>query len=177
MIPIHQRWMIRRDLPEVLAIESASHRFPWSERDIERRLRQRNCIGRVALIPHGHASPHDLERCCAIGFALFLLGARTHIRLLNLAVDPILRRLGVGTALVDHLKAKLDPAYFPGRQLVVWARETELDGLLFLRSQGFQATEVVRNHFSDSGEDAVVMRFTAPEQESWLLKEEFSRDC
>jgi ribosomal-protein-alanine N-acetyltransferase len=41
----HIRWMIRRDLPEVLRIENAAFPFPWSESDFLRCLRQRNTIG------------------------------------------------------------------------------------------------------------------------------------
>ena len=44
----HIRWMIRRDMPEVLAVEGESFEFPWCEEDFLRCLRQRNCIGMVA---------------------------------------------------------------------------------------------------------------------------------
>ena len=47
-VPVHIRWMIRRDMPEVLAIEGQSFEFPWSEEDFLRCLRQRKCIGMVA---------------------------------------------------------------------------------------------------------------------------------
>ena len=30
-VRVHIRWMIRRDMPEVLAIEEDSFEFPWSE--------------------------------------------------------------------------------------------------------------------------------------------------
>ena len=42
---VHIRWMIRRDMPEVLAIEHASFEYPWCEEEFLRVLRQRNCIG------------------------------------------------------------------------------------------------------------------------------------
>ena len=45
---VHIRWMIRRDMPEVLEIEQSSFEFPWTEEDFIRCLRQRNCIGMVA---------------------------------------------------------------------------------------------------------------------------------
>ena len=45
---IHVRWMIRRDMHEVIAIEREAFEFPWSEEDFTRCLRQRNCIGMVA---------------------------------------------------------------------------------------------------------------------------------
>ncbi len=45
---VHIRWMIRRDMPEILGIEDRSFEFPWLEEDFIRCLRQRNCIGMVA---------------------------------------------------------------------------------------------------------------------------------
>ena len=47
---IQLRWMIRRDMPEVLAIEQEAFEFPWSDEDFTRCLRQRNCIGMVAEV-------------------------------------------------------------------------------------------------------------------------------
>ena len=48
LLPVHIRWMIRRDMPSVLAIEQECFEFPWYEDDFVRCLRQRNCIGMVA---------------------------------------------------------------------------------------------------------------------------------
>src|SRR5262245_49541922 len=45
---VHIRWMIRRDMPEVLQIEQDSFDYSWTEEDFLRCLRQRNCIGMVA---------------------------------------------------------------------------------------------------------------------------------
>ena len=47
-VRVHIRWMIRRDMPEVLGIENQSFEFPWSGDDFVRCLRQCNCIGMVA---------------------------------------------------------------------------------------------------------------------------------
>ena len=49
-IRVHIRWMIRRDMPEVLDVERSSFEFPWAEDDFIRCLRQRNCIGMVAEV-------------------------------------------------------------------------------------------------------------------------------
>src|SRR5436190_17915735 len=45
---VHIRWMIRRDMPEVLQTEQESFEYSWTEEDFLRCLRQRNCIGIVA---------------------------------------------------------------------------------------------------------------------------------
>ena len=46
------RWLIRRDMDDVLAIERASFQFPWTEEEFLCCLRQRNCIGTVAELDH-----------------------------------------------------------------------------------------------------------------------------
>ena len=84
-IRVHIRWMIRRDMPEVLEIEERSFEFPWTEEDFIRCLRQRNCIGMVA--------EHD-ER--VVGFMIYELH-KTRLHLLNFCVHRDLRRRGVGT--------------------------------------------------------------------------------
>ncbi len=45
---VHIRWMIRRDMQEVLQTEQESFHVPWTEDDFLHCLRQRNCIGMVA---------------------------------------------------------------------------------------------------------------------------------
>ena len=43
----HVRWMIRRDMQDVLDIEKTCFEFPWQEDDFIRWLRNRNVIGMV----------------------------------------------------------------------------------------------------------------------------------
>ncbi len=81
---VHIRWMIRRDMTEVLGIEHDGFEFPWSEEDFLRCLRQRNCIGMVA--------EHD-DR--VVGFMIYELH-RTRLHVLNFAVAKQYRRRGVG---------------------------------------------------------------------------------
>ena len=96
---VHIRWMIRRDMPEVLDIERASFEFPWSEEDFIRCLRQRNCIGMVA--EHG-------ER--VVGFMIYELH-KTRLHILNFAVAADVRRRGVGRQMIDKLdRQALQPA-------------------------------------------------------------------
>ena len=92
---VHIRWMIRRDMMEVLEIEGRSFEFPWSEDDFIRCLRQRNCIGMVA--------EHD-ERVA--GFMIYELH-RNRLHILNFAVAAEFRRKGVGQQMVEKLIGKL----------------------------------------------------------------------
>jgi ribosomal-protein-alanine N-acetyltransferase len=45
------------------------------------------------------------------------------------------------------------------QEIVLEVRETNLAAQLFYHSQGFRATGVLRNHYSDSAEDAYVMQY------------------
>ena len=46
-VRVHIRWMIRRDMPEVLDIEQCGFEFPWSEEDFIR------CLAPAQLHWHG----------------------------------------------------------------------------------------------------------------------------
>ena len=142
---IHIRWMIRRDMPEVLAIEQASHDYPWSEEEFLRVLRQRNCIGMVA---------EQGER--VVGFMIYELH-KSKLEVLDFAVHADHRRQGVGQQMVAKLVGKLSS--HRRTRIVLALRETSLSAQLFYRVQGFRATEVARGHFEDTGEDAYVMQY------------------
>jgi len=144
-VQIHVRWMIRRDMPEVLAIESACFEFPWSEEDFLRCLRQRNCIGMVA----------DLDDEVA-GFMIYELH-KTRLHLLNFAVSAHHRRQKVGTRMLGKLVAKLSAQR--RTRIILEVRETNLPAQLFFREQGFRAVSLLRDFYEDTTEDAYLMQY------------------
>lgn len=140
------RWLIRRDMDEVLAIEGSSFEFPWTEEEFLCCLRQRNCIGTVAELDHK-----------IVGFMIYELH-QSMLRILNFAVSPDLRRQGVGTQMVQRLVDKLSQQR--RREIVLEVRETNLDAQLFFANGGFKALSVLRNHYDDTLEDAYCMRYS-----------------
>jgi len=141
---VHIRWMIRRDMPEVLAIEQKSFEHPWSEEDFLARLRQRNTIGMVA--EYGEI---------VAGFMVYDL-YKKRIELTRLAVERNHRGFGVGRQLAARMRTKLHPERRTRLELLV--RESNLDGQMFLRAVGFRAENVVRRYWEDdTGEDAYRM--------------------
>ena len=139
------RWMIRRDMPEVLDIERQSFEFAWTEEDFLCCLRQRNCIGMVA---------ERQERI--VGFMIYeLLKSQLHV--LNFAVAPWSRRLGVGCQMVEKLVNKLSQQR--RQEITLEVRETNLAAQLFFKQQGLAASSVLRGHYEDTDEDAYVMKF------------------
>lgn len=142
---VHIRWMIRRDMPEVLQSEQLSFEFAWTEEDFLRCLRQRNCIGMVA--EHGEK---------VVGFMIYELH-KNKLHILNFAVHPAWRRLGVGAQMVAKLISKLSS--HRRTRITLEVRETNLAAQLFFRKQEFRAVRVLRGFYEDSGEDAFLMEY------------------
>lgn len=142
---VHIRWMIRRDMPEVLRIEEDSFEFPWSEEDFIRCLRQRNCIGMVA--------EHDET---IVGFMIYELH-KNRLHCLNFAVHQDFRRCGIGEQMIGKLITKL--SHQRRNRIMLEVRETNLDAQLFFRHMGFRAVSVLRDFYDDTVEDAYVMQY------------------
>ena len=122
---VHIRWMIRRDLPEVLNIEDSNTDFPWNE---------------------------SLFLRCMI-YELH----KYKLQILNLSVHPDFQRQAIASQMICKLKSKLSEK--KRTCIVAELRETKLSSHLFFQSQYFAATDVLRNHFTDSDEDAYLMQF------------------
>ncbi len=149
---VHIRWMIRRDMMEVLEIENQSFEFPWSEEDFIRCLRQRNCIGMVA--------EHD-ERVA--GFMIYELH-RNRLHVLNFAVADEFRQRGVGRQMIEKLVGKLSSQR--RNRILLEVRETNLAAQIFFRELGFRAISVLRDFYDDTTEDAYLMQYRyRPEDE------------
>src|SRR3989442_13566617 len=142
---VHIRWMIRRDMPEVLQTEQQSFEYAWTEEDFLRCLRQRNCIGMVA--EHGEK---------VVGFMIYELH-KNKLHILNFAVHPAWRRHGVGAQMVAKLISKLSS--HRRTRITLEVRETNLQAQLFFRKQEFRAVRVLRSFYEDSGEDAFLMEY------------------
>src|SRR6267154_3982109 len=148
-VRVHIRWMIRRDMPEVLHTEQESFEFSWTEEDLLRCLRQRNCIGMVA---------EQGEK--VVGFMIYELH-KSKLHILNFAVQPAHRRSGVGAQMVAKLISKLSS--HRRTKITLEVRETNLPAQLFFRTQGFKAMRVMRGFYEDSGEDAFLMQYRIAE--------------
>ena len=118
-LDVQIRWLIRRDMQEVLRIESASFEFPWTDEDFLCCLRQRNCIGMVA--------EHDHK---IVGFMIYELH-KNRLHLLNFAVSPDVRRTGVGRAMMEKLAGKLSVER--RNRIMLEVRETNLEAQLFFK--------------------------------------------
>lgn len=139
-IDAHIRWMLRRDLEEVLAIETACFEFPWTVEQFVNTLHHRDCIGYVA--------EHE-ERI--VGYMLYEMNS-VSVRILNLAVHPCLQGHTVGKQMIEKLTDKLSRK--KRHKLTCEVRESNLDAQLFLRACGLQAVEVLNGFYIETTEDA-----------------------
>lgn len=145
LLRVHIRWMIRRDMAEVLRAEQQSFEYAWTEDDFLRCLRQRNCIGMVA-------EANDR----IVGFMIYELH-KNRLHVLNFAVAPEHRRTQIGSQMVAKLIGKLSS--HRRNKITLAVRERNLPAQMFFRAQEFKATRVLRNYYEDSGEDAFQMEF------------------
>ena len=122
----HIRWMIRRDMSEVMNISRQCYGpcAEWDEWDFISHLRQRNCIGMVIETDDK-----------VVGFMLYELSKR-HLSVVHFGVDPNYRRRGLGTQLLRKLIGKLDPSRRSRLDINVYQDCFEM--LLLCESCGFR---------------------------------------
>lgn len=141
------RWAIRRDMPEVLAIESESFSYPKTEDEILTHLRQRDCIGMVAELNTGSSE-------IITAFMMYEMH-KSQLNIIDFAVHPAYRRSSIGRQMAEKLIGKLSS--YRRTKITTLLRETNLDGLLFFKSMGFEAVNLVIEHFDDEGCDGIAM--------------------
>ena len=139
------RWMINRDVEEVLEIDRHSFCDPWTRDELTSLLRYRNCIGMVIEIKDK-----------TVGFMTYELH-NTHFNVLRLAVHEDHRFEKFGTKLIDKLKSKLAEDRRKHIEMVV--HEEQLEAQVFLRANGFICTRVIRNYYMH-GESAYFFQFS-----------------
>ncbi len=124
------RWLIRRDMDDVLDIEKRCFAWPdgWSEEMFLKLLRQRNCIGTVTT--------EEAQFGNVVGFMIYELHQK-RLELLRFAVHPDQQRKGYGAAMMQRLIDKLDQQR---RDVVgVDVPEHNVGTQLFLSQCGFKA--------------------------------------
>jgi len=134
------RWMIRADMPQVMAIENECFQFAWSEDDFIRCLRERSTIGMVI--------EYDEQ---VVGYMIYDLH-KNKLEIMNFAVHPARQRRGFGAAMVKKLDGKLSANR--RTKIICNIRETNIDAQLFFSACGFKAVSILRDHYHDTPEDA-----------------------
>ena len=129
------------DLPSVLAIERRSFTTPWS---LAMFVLELSKPGGVCLAAAGGR-----------GLAGYLVCSRYADvwHLMNVAVDPDHRRLGIASTLLRRLFAEVGP----GARLTLEVRASNAGAIAMYRRFGFEVEGERRRYYQDTGEDALIM--------------------
>lgn len=147
------RWLVRRDLDDVLRIERESFSHAWNAQDFREAMKCTSIIGMVADLQTKHS--HTI-----VGYMLYEVRKQS-LELINLAVDAKHRRTGAGRAMLSKLRDKMRSHHRP--RMFTRVRESNVGAHLFFKAAGWTATKVLRGYFDDSGEDAYLFRFDGKE--------------
>jgi len=152
----HVRWMIRRDMPEVIQIEKNLFSFvdpdfqvpqigklAWSEDNFLRNLRERNVIGMVAE-----------QKDLVVGYMVYELH-KQKITILKIEGDS---NKNV-TEIIKNMLSKLYDKMSQGRRekIQIIVPEKHLARQLLLKEEGFHAKRVVRGHFDEDNQDGYLL--------------------
>src|SRR2546423_5780879 len=146
------RRMTAADLEEVMVIERAAFRHPWSPELFRRELEHDWSTILVALEPLTSASGRGSERI--VGFLIYWL-VHDEVHVLNVAVAPEQRRKGVARMLMADTEKRAQQA--GAALLTLEVRRSNQAALGLYREVDYRAVGVRPDYYVDEGEDAIVM--------------------
>ncbi len=139
------RWMLRKDMPQVEAIENSVFEYPWRHHEFRQSLLRLHCIGLVLQ-----------RRDWVFGYMIYE-NMKCRIDILNFAVHPLVRWSGFGKMMCDKLKAKL--SHQRRTRIIADIRDSNLDAQLFFAAMGFQAADVIPFYYDEISDDAYRFRY------------------
>jgi ribosomal-protein-alanine N-acetyltransferase len=142
------------DLPQVIAVERRAFPTPWSLAMFVLELSKTSGTCLAARLGDG-----DI-----VGY-LICSRYDTVWHIMNVAVDPAHRRLGIASGLLARLLAERDG---PGARFTLEVRRSNTPAIELYEGFGFLAAGIRRRYYQDNGEDAVIMWRTAATLEGRL---------
>ena len=141
---VELRRLETRDLDTVEAIERASYPTPWSRSMFAAELRKPSALALGAFLETGEL----------VGYA-FVSRYVDAWHVMNVAVDPALRRNGIATDLLQRLFEITAADQRRGYTLEV--RVSNLDAIRLYEQLGFESRGIRRGYYTDNREDALIM--------------------
>jgi ribosomal-protein-alanine N-acetyltransferase len=138
------------DLPQVIAIERRAFTSPWSTAMFVLELSKPSSICLGAFVSEGRESRR---------LAGYLIASRYADvwHLMNVAVDPPLRRRGMASALLEEMIARMGPL----EPVTLEVRPSNRRAIALYERFGFRAAGLRPRYYRDTGEDALIMWRTA----------------
>lgn len=150
--PVELSRMRELDLDEIMRVERLSFSSPWKRDMFLEELNRHHSVTWVARAAGLSARP-------LIGYVMFWLIA-DELHILNIAVDPDWRQMGIGTRLMETVLTAAK-----GHQsalIVLDVRPANRAARKLYERFGFRTVGVRPQYYSDTGEDALVMVREAP---------------
>jgi [ribosomal protein S18]-alanine N-acetyltransferase len=140
--PIEIRRLIYTDLPQVIGIERRVFPTPWSLAMFVLELSKQSGI--------------CLAATCEQRLVAYLICSRydTVWHVMNVAVDSDRQRMGLASALLAELYARVDDK---DARFTLEVRRSNHVAIHLYEREGFRAAGVRRRYYQDNGEDALVM--------------------
>ena len=139
--PLEIRRLSYADLPQVIAIERRAFPTPWSLAMFVLELSKPSGICLAAL-----------REGRIVGY-LICSRYDTVWHVMNVAVEPELRRRGIATALLERLLERVAP----DAQLTLEVRRSKDGAIALYERFGFRSAGLRRRYYQDNGEDALIM--------------------
>ena len=138
------------DLGQVLEVEAACFRQPWSADAFQRELEHDWSTILVAVErPEGEALPGRV-----VGFLIYWM-VHDEIHVLNVATDPPHRRSGVARLLLAETEKRAAAA--DCALLTLEVRRSNLGALALYAQLGYERVGVRKGYYAAENEDAIVM--------------------
>ena len=138
------------DLPQVIGIERRAFPTPWSLAMFVLELSKPSGVCLAALRPAGTA---DDVRGAIVGYLICSRYDRVwHV--MNVAVDPEHRRIGIASGLLNRLLERIDD---PESQITLEVRRSNAAAITLYERLGFRGAGIRRRYYADNGEDALIM--------------------
>lgn len=132
------------DLDQIMAIERTSFPTPWPRQFFDSELKSSYSFKRVSKIDN-----------TIVGY-IIAWKIYDEVHILNVAVHPQYRRMGIGTDLIrDCISYFLTKGV---NSTLLEVRKTNLSAQRLYEKLGFQAIGLRRGYYRDTGEDAIVMQ-------------------
>ena len=136
------------DLPAVRRIEHRSFDDPWSDNALGGELLADNLRLPLVAVVEGQGD------CEPVGF-LMSWKVVDQLHVLNIAVDPGLRRGGIATALLREAARQAQEIGL--LEMTLEVRRGNDPAVAFYRRHGFMEVGVREGYYADTGEDAIIM--------------------
>jgi ribosomal-protein-alanine N-acetyltransferase len=140
--PLEIRPLTYADLPDVAGIERRAFPTPWSIAMFVLEMSKATGLC-LAALRHGQLAGYTI--CSRYD---------TVWHVMNIAVDPDLRRQGIASALLAELYVRAGDA---GAQFTLEVRRSNQAAIELYQRDGFRIAGLRRRYYQDNGEDALIM--------------------